>query len=155
MSFPARARRSRARWEFGPGGGAGDFFFGFSGAKPLVGAGGGLWGSSKRPADRPIGGLKEALTVLAVLSRARGGRRFQRARNRTDLHRPVGGAAAAGRRRHFFLADRCSQIWGGRWKPGIGADADGGFAWSGGGDSAGAGERREAAGGLNFVSTHP
>ena len=41
VSFPARARRSRARWEFGPGGGAGCGFFLFrfiGGGEVVVGA---------------------------------------------------------------------------------------------------------------------
>jgi hypothetical protein len=43
----------------------------FIGSEVVVGAGSELWDRLERPADRPIGGLKEALTVLAALSRAR------------------------------------------------------------------------------------
>jgi hypothetical protein len=55
--------------------------------------------------------------MLAVVTRARGGRRFRRALRQTDLHRP-----AAGRRRHFFLADLL--FADSAAADGIGADAD-------------------------------
>ena len=51
----------------------------------------------------------------------------------------LGGAAAAGRRRQFFLVELLLAASGAdAGARAIGADADGGFAWSGGGDGAGA-----------------
>ncbi len=57
------------------------------------------------------------------------------------------GAAAADRRRHFFLAKLLlADSAAGTLALGIGTDADVGFAWSGGGAGAGAGRAQPATG---------
>ena len=60
------------------------------------------------------------LIIISVLSRAREARADSSELSELRrAERPArAGAAAAGRRRHFFLADCCSQIRGRRWSSG-------------------------------------
>ena len=63
------------------------------------------------------------LTILAVVTRARGAPIPASSERRPTCSSRLGGAAAAGRRRHFFLADCCWQVRGDDGARAIG-DAD-------------------------------
>ena len=73
------------------------------------------------------------LTLFAALSRARGGRRFQRALTQTDLHRPAGRRCGCWPTSTFLFRGIVVGRFSGAddGARAIGADADVGFAGSG------------------------
>jgi hypothetical protein len=88
-------------------------------------------GRSPAPAVAHRGAIT-ALIIFAALSRARGGRRFQRALRQTDLHRPAGWRCRCWPTSTFHFCGIVVRRFGGDdGARAIGADADVGFAWLG------------------------